>query len=336
MNNTTNNIIKNTIATTGNYGASGLMQPYQAEEFIKMIIDKSDFLSKITWQMRKQNEGRVSKLGVSARNLRKKIEDTSNVKGEEIQPIIEQVPYRTVNMRMDAEITQEWYDENIEQEGFETSFLGEIAEQLQLDLLDLFINGDESVTGTDSDSKFISINDGIIKLLENQLPTNQRIDASAINGGSFSDEYFYRLIKAIPNKYFNKPQFKWICSSMTELNFIEYLKNRQTTAGDNALLGGANFSPLAIGFEVLPQFPDDIIILANPKNFHMVYNYDIRYRMTTEGRELVSKNNRYYAWFLNNDTIIMEPNACAMLYNVGDILDSMPIITKPATTKKII
>jgi hypothetical protein len=51
-------------------------------------------------------------------------------------------------------------------------------------------------------------------------------------------------------------------------------------------------------------------------------------RKTTEGKELVSKDNRFYAWFFDLDFIIRMPEAFTLLKNVGEVVDPSPIVTK--------
>ncbi len=317
-----NKVLKSAVtaatATTGGYDitnakATGLLQPFQAKEFMEMVIDKSDFLSKITHEMRRERIGTFNKLGVGNRLFRGRVENVQT-EGQDIIPIIDVVEYETKSTKAYTEISMEFFDENIEGQNFENKFLNLIHQQLAEDIVDLGFNGDES--STDS---FIKINDGWIKLLQNSLPSNQLINAATINGGNFHIDYFNKLMKAVPPKYLNSNKYRWICNSTVLNSYTEWLQSRVTSLGDTAILNTIAQRPRGVEFEIVNHMPDDIIILADPKNFVHVTNYDIRFRSTDQGRHLVSRGNKFYVWFMDMDFIIMEANAVAMITNVGEV-----------------
>ena len=201
--------------------------------------------------------------------------------------------------------------ENIEKERFEDKFMGQIAKQVQVDILDLAFNGDTDYAGTE-DKAFITITDGFIK----KLQTGSNILDAATVGEKFTDDIFTKALKILPTKYFNRSNYKWIANTKTYLTWIEYLKKKQTTAGDMAILNGQNMNPLGIEWREVPNFPDDVIILADPKNLAVVNTYDIKVRKTTEGRDAVMRDMRYYAVHLDLDPIIMEKEAVTLIKNV--------------------
>ena len=297
----TNNIIKDAITTTAGgsheYGSgTGLLQPADAEKFIVEDIPESPLYNAMSKEMVSRKSGMITLLGVTDRNLRKRHENYNNISGSEIKPVIAERSYNCTDVTMGTEISQDWYRNNIEKEGFEDIFLDLIGKRLKKDILDLAFNGDEGIVAIDSDSSFRSIKDGFIKKFKKDLPQRQIVDASPINSGFFSDEVFYKLYRAVPERYRNKSSLRWICSSDTQVNFIEWMKNRNTAAGDAALLGTQTaFAPLGIPFMDGVNLPDGIIILTDPKNLRIVSSYDIGYVKTEEGKELVSKQNIFYA-----------------------------------------
>ena len=329
----TDDIIKAAItagaAGTGNYdptgNSTGLMAPEQANAFIDMIMDTSDFLKEVDYEQRTSIEGTVPRLGVSRRNFRKKLENTNQISGNEVQPIIGDVAYKTVGVALGTEISNDWYRQNIERESFEEHFISKVSEQIGADTLDLALNGDES-----SADPFENINDGWLKILRSQVPLNQQINGASLNDGLFTDLYFYELLKALPRKYFNQGKHKWICSHRTRLKVMEFLRNRQTAAGDAALINGLQLNPLAIPFSNPTDFPDDLIIFGDPKLLKIIWTYNVGMRKTVEGKDLVSKDNRFYAWFFDIDFITLLPEAFAILTNVGDVLDPYPIVVRSA------
>lgn len=289
----------------------GMLNPEQSEKFMNMVFDDSSFLSKMSHEMRQSTKGTIEKLGVGRRLLRAKQEGESVGEENYVEPVLTSVPYSTVDMVLGAEVTEKFMRENIEKEGFEDKFMGMIASQVRIDLLDLYFSGDkDDVSG---DAAFLTIMDGLNK----QLETGSHIvDAGTINTGAFSDDIFTQALKALPSKYFDRKKYKWICNSNTYLTWIEYLKQKQTTAGDMAILSGDRFNPLGIPFEEVPNFPDGKIILADPANLTAVTTYDLKLRKTTEGKSAVMKDTRFYAIHLDSDIIIKEKEAIVVVDNV--------------------
>lgn len=291
----------------------GMLNPEQSEKFMQMVFDDSSFLGKLKHEMRRSTKGTIEKLGIGRRLLRKKQEGDLIPEADYVEPVLSAVPYSTVDMVLGAEISEKFIRENIEKEGFEDVFMGMIAKQISIDLLDLYFSGDTA--DVSADAPFLTIMDGLNKKLQTG---SNIVDAATINTGAFSDDIFTQALKALPSKYFNRNNYKWLCSSNTYLTWIEFLKKKQTTAGDMAILSGDKFKPLGIDFEEIPNFPDDKIILADPKNFSAVTTYDIKLRKTVEGKEAVMRDTRYYAVHLDSDIIILEKEAIVVVNNVPD------------------
>ena len=58
---------------------------------------------------------------------------------------------------------------------------------------------------------------------------------------------------------------------------------------------------------------DDKIILTDPKNLCVVNTYTVRIRKTTEGKEAIYQDKRFYVIHLDFDTIIEETDAAAII-----------------------
>ncbi len=311
MGNYSNQAIINKGRTLATGQTNGMLNPEQSERFMQMVFDDSSFLGELRHEMRGSTKGTIEKLGVGRRLLRKKVEGDAPADGDLVEPVLGAVPYSTTDIVLGAEISEKFIRENIEKEGFEEVFMGMIAQQIKVDLLDLGFNGDTSYTGPDA--AFVTITDGFIKGLETD---SHILDAGALQGGNFTDDMFTGALKLLPTKYFNRTNYKWIANTRTYITWLEYLKQKETTAGDMAILNGQNLNPLSVGWKEVPNFPDGKIILADPKNLTIVNTYDIKIRKTTEGRSAVMKDMRYYAVHLDVDAIIMEKDAIVVINNV--------------------
>lgn len=122
------------------------------------------------------------------------------------------------------------------------------------------------------------------------------IDLSAINGGEIAKGHFFQLFRAIPRKYTrgaNKARLRWLMSSMQYSKWLEYLTDRNTGAGDAALLG-RDFSPLGIKPVEVPSLPDDTMGLTYPKNLIVGFWRQIKVRMTAVDKESIFADKRFY------------------------------------------
>lgn len=293
----------------------GMLNPEQSRKFMQMVFDDSSFLGELRHEMRVSTKGTIEKLGVGRRVLRKKTEGAAPATADLIEPVLSAVPYSTTDIVVGAEISEKFIRENIEREGFEDTFMGMIADQVRVDMLDLVFNGDESDSSSDAD--FLTITDGYLVQL---VTGSHELDAATLAGGDFTDDIFTAALKVLPTKYFNRQNYKWIANTRTYLTWLEYLKQKETTAGDMAILNGQNLNPLGVGWKEVPNFPDGKIVLADPKNLTVVNTYDIKLRKTTEGRDAVMKDMRYYAIHMDVDPIIMEKDAIVVVKNVPTVV----------------
>lgn len=320
-------IITKSISTADWKNTHGNLQEYQAKEYVKLIQEESSFLKLVHSEfVGGATRGNIPKIGVSQENFRPAYESTAGVAGEEMTLKNPIVPFEVQKIRADFEIPKEWENQNLE--GTLTTVLNMATNQNRVDLVNLMFNGDK-----ESDNRFRKCQDGFIKKLRTQLPSKQLIDLSKIDGGMFTEKYFSTLKRSVPSKYRNT-KYRWICSDETYLNYQEFLINRQTSAGDAALTGeGVSLKPFGVPFEVVPNFPDDVIIFADPKNLTIVYHRDIEYGSTDQGKDLVARNAVYWVWFLYVDFIIMEPEAVAMGIGAGALVHPQTIkveqITRP-------
>ena len=311
---TNEQIISKSINTGGDYGTSGLLSPADSESFLLMVKDDSSFLSRLDSETVSRIKGTISKLGVGSRLMRRHTEGDDGITGNEVTPVIGSVEYECKYQTLGSSVTEEWIEQNKAKEGFEGLFMGEIAKQVKLDILDLAFNGDEATPTSDSDYQFLKLNDGFIKQIKAK---GNVVDGATITGGKFSKSMFYALRRAIPQKYRNS-NFRWICSDNTYTDLCEYLSDRPTSLGDIAITkADGNITILQTAFETIPNFPDDVIIYADPKNLKVVYFLGIEHRKTVEGKEAIFQRKRFYATHVALDYIIKEVEATGILINRG-------------------
>ncbi|PHD58685.1 phage major capsid protein [Bacillus wiedmannii] len=298
---------------------AGLLSPEQSKEFFRMAFDSTPFSQLHRKATRKAKQGELDKIAIGGRILRKKTENSDD--GYRAGVETSKIEYNTKPIRLPWEITEELLRENIEGEGYEDAVMELMSTQTGIDLEDLHWNGD-----IDSSDPFLNINDGWLKKIK-KSKTSHIVDhvklvtgtGEAATANGFGKGSIFALSSAMPNKYKNG-NLRWIMSPNRREKWIQYLTDRPTGAGDAALLGAGDQvnKPMGYGIVTVPSLADDVIILADPKNFIAVNTYDTRVRKTTEGKSAVMEDKRFYVIHFDDDAVIQEMDAVAILTNIPD------------------
>lgn len=295
--------------TTGDV-TSGLLNPEQSRTFLKQTFDATPLGPLVRHEIRRAKTGEIDKIGIASRILRKKTENTDD--GYRAKPTFSKVDYATKAVRLPWEITEETLRENIEGQGLEATITNLMTTQLGVDLEDLYINGDKDTLAGHPDHDFLYLNDGWIKQL---LYGSNVVDRSGVSGGAMSIDVFYDGLRAIPNKY-NNGKLRWLLSPHRKQEWERYILDKAVTVG-GIITDRRVENPVAIPAIEVPSMPDDKIVLTDPKNLIAVNTYDVIIRKTTEGKEAIMQDKRFYVVHLDLDTIIEELGAAVILKGLG-------------------
>lgn len=283
--------------------SSGLLNPEQARKFIQQTFEATNLGGLIRHEMRTAKTGEIDKIGIASRIVRKKTENTDD--GYRASVKTSQIEYATTAIRLPWEITEETLRENIEGENFETIVTNLMTTQLGVDMEDLYLNGDEETSADDPDYDFLKINDGWIK----QLKKGHVYDAQGESGMSL--DLFYKTLRQLPNKY-NNGKLRWLMSPKRAQEWELFLLNKIVNAG-GAVPESVYNSPARIPTVECPSLDDGTIILTDPKNLIVVNTYAMQIRKTTEGKEAIMQDKRFYVVHLDYDPIIEELDATAII-----------------------
>lgn len=344
----TNDQIINKAATiqTGTL-TSGLLNPEQARKFLQQTFEATNLGPLVRHEMRTAKTGEVDKIGIARRILRKKTENTDD--GYRATVKTSQIEYSTTAVRLPWEITEETLRENIEGQALESIITNLMTTQLGVDLEDLYLNSDEDTgdakafsatdayaagdivtyngslyrftaahaagawTGTDveeigeaGDTDFLKVNDGWIKQIKNG---GHVVDASSEK--EMSLDLYYKTLQQIPNKY-NNGKLRWLMSPFRKQKWELFLLNKVVNNGGIVPESIYN-SPASIPSVPCPSLDDGTIILTDPKNLIVVNTYGMQIRKTTEGKEAIMQDKRFYVVHLDFDPIIEELDATAII-----------------------
>lgn len=310
---TTNEQIVNKAAiSTGDLAAGGILNAEQAKKFIVQTFEKTVLGNLIRHEQRTATSGEIDKIGIDKRILRAKTEGTDD--NYRAKANLSKIQYNTTPVRLPWEINEESLRQNIEGQNFESIVTDLMTTQLGLDREDLLMNGDAAVAPGSDDYDFLKVNDGWYKLLKNNAFTDNR---TSVGSGAMSIAVFYDALRKIPNK-FNNGNLRWLMSPARAQKWEEYLLNLMVTAG-----GGVTDSvlkqPAGIPIVRVPSMPNDSIVLTDPKNLIAVDTYNVIIRKTTEGREAVMQDKRFYVVHFDFDAIVEEYTAACVTYGLAAI-----------------
>ena len=302
-------IIKDAGITTGSL-TSGLLNPEQARKFIQQTFEATTLGKLVRHEMRMAQTGEIDKIGIAKRVLRKKTEGTDD--GYRANVETSKIEYAVTPVRLPWEISEETLRQNIEGQNLESIITNLMSTQVGVDREDLCLNGDTAISADDPDHDFYYVNDGWLK----QLNAGAHI-YDATSASSMNLDIFYKTLQQLPNKY-NNGKLKWLMSPRRAQEWELYLMKQVLEKG-GAVPDNVYTSPARIGVVECPAMSDDKIILADPKNLIVVNSYDMKIRKTTEGKEAIMQDKRFYVIHFDFDPIIEELDACALIKNLPSI-----------------
>lgn len=288
----------------------GSLNPEQARKFIQQTFDATNLGKMVRHVMRTAKAGEIDKIGIASRIIRGKTENTDDGYRAGVDTNV--IEYACKAIRLPWEITEETLRENIEGQSLEEVITNLMTTQLGVDLEDLYLNSDEDTATEDPDYDFLKLNDGWIKQITEGGHT---YDAAA--EAAMKLDIFYKTLQKMPNKY-NNGKLRWLMSPKRAQEWELYLLNQVIGSG-GAVPESVYTSPAKIPTVECPSMDDNTILLTDPKNLIVVNTYSMKMRKTTEGKEAVMKDKRFYVCHLDFDPIIEETDATAIITNLPSL-----------------
>ena len=240
-------------------GKGGRLSPQQATRFISYMIDKTEFLRDTRLERMSAPEEQLDFLLIGSRLLRKA---TEALGPDELAGVnITRKELRSVKVRLAADITTEFGEDNIEGESGSDRIARELAQQFGNDIADLMLNGDTAATG--ADASFLTIGDGIIK----QAKTSTATHKYKLTGTDYKSTIFPGMLEQMPNQFKrDRRNMRFYCSSSVADKYIMSLADRQTALGDAIYTGRVPMQFIDIQLFPVEYMPDDVIILTHKDN----------------------------------------------------------------------
>lgn len=241
-------------------GKGGKLNPEQAKKFISYMTDNTEILKDTRLEQMTAPEKQLDFILIGSRLIRKATEATSPTELAGVN--ISRKELRSIKVRLSADITSEFLEDNIEGEAAADKIAKELAQQFGNDLADLMFNGDTAATG--ADASFLAIGDGIIKQAKTSTDTHKY---SLKNKTDYKGDIFPNMLKLMPNNFKrDRNNMRFYCSSTVADTYIRSLADRVSELGDRVLTTGSLVKFLGIQLSPVEYIPDDVIILTNRLN----------------------------------------------------------------------
>ena len=232
-------------------GSGGLLEPAQADRFIRLAIDASVLLQKMTRVDMKAPKELREKIRYGSRALRKGTEAAALPLDKRAKPDTTKVELDAQLVKGETRISFEALEDSIERGNFEDTVRATLAERVSADLEDLAINGD--ITDTDL---LLQTLDGL-----RVQATSNTVNAG---GATLSRPVLKDSLKAMPSEFRrNKRSLMYATADEAVIDYHESLGDRATLLGDQHVV-----QPQTGGFEGIPVmdvplFPSNLGVGTN-------------------------------------------------------------------------
>ncbi len=233
------------ILGSGLFATGGQLPAEVADAFIDFVIEQQAALSRVVTIRMNAPQGHTDELRVSTRKIRAATEGVA-------PPVADSVTTKrrtlnTVEIILAEDITMTLLEDAIERAGTETHIAQIIATAFGNDSNDLFWNGDDA-----SSDPFISINDGMLKLLQNSQDadiTDLDLTAAPV---TTNNDALAQLIQAMPDQFLGRTDHVFWAAVTFAQKYAESVSARETQLGDQVLIQG--FPALRyFGIPVVPE-----------------------------------------------------------------------------------
>lgn len=307
---TNGQIIKNSTTVTTLDGPA--LNYRQVEKFIEQAYEANSFLKGIRHETRAATQGTIDKITVRGRNLRSKKE---NVMASNMTvPEFPQVPYSVEPVVQPFEITEEFIrqTQRVRKQNAEEIIMRCMTKNYGENMQDISFNGDTEVAKTDPDHDFLKINDGWLKIARKKA---HFIDWKTIKDAQKKGVLF-ELERAIPTRFRAGGTFKYFMHPNTYSKRLQKLAEKDTSASIQLQITGGVKKVNSYDVEEIWSMPEGAILFTYQPNFVMVHTYNMQIRKTTEGKEAILADKRFYAIHSDFDPIFEEPQAVAFVEGV--------------------
>ena len=289
--------------TTG----GGLLQPAQAQKFIRILIDESVILKQGTVVPMKSPKQLIEKIRFAGRILRAGAESAALPAGDRTKPDLSQVELDAQLFKAEVRLNNEVLEDSIERGQLRQTIMQLMAEAISRDIDEVIIRGD-----TTSPDPFLAKLNGLLK-----QATSNIVDAQnqSTNKGIFRD-----MLKSMPSAFLrNKREMRFFTSVDSEIDYRDSLAERATVVGDKFLEQDEPVAYSGVPIMDVPLFPENLgagtnttnVLLTDPKNVNIGIWRNIRVetdKLVSEGVLIIVATLRFDVKFAEETAVVKAIN----------------------------
>lgn len=252
------------------FTSNGLLNPEQADKFIRLAIKDPVLLKRVTATPMKAFKEQRDKLRFAGRVLKPGAEATALPSAAWAKPDLSQVELDAQLFKAETRMSDEVLEDQIERGAFQQTIMQELSKAIGRDMEYVAINGD-----TASADPLLAKLDGILK----------QITSNTVNGasGTLSKDILKQMLKAMPDEFSNDA-LEYFSNRQARIDYKDTLAGRSTPLGDFLIEKERGVSYNDHPLLAVPEFPVDganntQAILGNPKGIFLGILRQIRMKV---------------------------------------------------------
>lgn len=257
----------------------GLLNPEQSNTFIDMVMDQPTILQQCRIERMSAPEKWINRMGFGSRIMRA-ARTTGSAKDDgdndrymratdRAAPTTSQIQLTSSEVIAEVRIPYEVLEDNVEGMSMEAHIMRLIAERAALDFEEFALWADTTLSGSDP---YLGLQDGWLK--RSSVHEYDNLDAG------MNPDVAAAALLTLPQKYLRYlPQMRGFISMANTIRYRQQVSERQTGAGDAAMMGTLPLYAHGLRLEGAPMLAADNIgakgLVTFPKNLIFGIRRDI-------------------------------------------------------------
>ncbi len=289
MPDTNKDILQKADLVLGDLQSGGALPEEKADQFIRMVQDQPTLIGSCRVQPMQTSTMEISKMGFGARIMSAPNATGGIDEADRKKPALGKITLTAKKTILGVRVPFDVLDLNVERDKFEQSLMEEIAKRVSLDLEELMVMGDTTLSATDP---FLALFDGLVK------QGGVRKDFNGVQFGDVSTTGY--LMSAMAAKYqADIKAMRFYASFATRQDHLAALSDRGTALGDAVLKGEIDPPTMGIPMIACAALKNDQVkgedtnlshgLYLNPLNAVLGMMKDIRFWREESAEEQVLK-----------------------------------------------
>jgi HK97 family phage major capsid protein len=286
----------------------GLLQPAQADKFIRLLVKEAVVMQNASVQPIANPRQEVSKIRFNQRVLRAGNEFQALAQNDQSKPNTSGIEFDVKLFKAEVPMSYELLEDNIERDQLRDTVMQAVGEAVSRDMDEIAISGD-----TTSADIFLAKLEGVL------VQSNTNVTNS--NSTAISPTLLTSVLKTMPDEFATRKQnMAYMTAVDAEIDYRNTLSQRATVVGDRYLTESTPILHHGIPIVPVPMFPTNLgggtetnILLSDWGNIAIGIYREIMMRTWEDPRE----GGIYILIRIRFDVKLIEASATAKAINVA-------------------